>query len=96
MQRPLSLLDPGAEREGPGEQGEAVPEERTLMVGGAPIKVDKFGPVVVNKDGSMSRIRNWHEMTENEQQSTLRVIGKRNQERLTLLRAAAADNESGG
>eukprot|EP00931_Biecheleriopsis_adriatica_P086183 TRINITY_DN60896_c0_g1_i1.p1 TRINITY_DN60896_c0_g1~~TRINITY_DN60896_c0_g1_i1.p1 ORF type:complete len:111 (+),score=31.60 TRINITY_DN60896_c0_g1_i1:24-356(+) len=68
-------------------------EERTLLVDGNPVKMDNLGPLVVNTDGTISRINNWHEMTESEQQKTLRVIGKRNQQRLAKLRAEA---ESGG
>lgn len=30
------------------------------------VKMDALGPVVVNLDGSMRRISNWHEMTERE------------------------------
>ena len=46
---------------------------------------DELGPVVINEDGSMRRITNWHEMTEREQQNTLRVIGKRNAKRREAL-----------
>merc|ERR1711920_1000534 len=63
---------------------------QTIVVDGNPIKMDKLGPVVVNTDGSLSRINNWHEMIESEQQKTLRIIGKRNQQRLAKLREAAA------
>merc|ERR1712085_157921 len=59
----------------------------TLVVDGNPVKMDKLGPVVVNVDGSLSRINNWHEMIEVEQQNTLRIIGRRNQQRLAKLRA---------
>lgn len=71
-----------------GAAGEGEESSQTIMVGGAPVKVDKLGPVVVSHDGSISRIANWAEMTEREQQNTMRLIGKRNQQRLAALRAS--------
>lgn len=68
---------------------EAEDEVHTIEVGGVPVKVDKLGPVVVQTDGSLSRITNWLDMTPNEQQQTLRLIGRRNQQRLNALKAAA-------
>ncbi len=50
------------------------------------VALDHLGPLVVHQDGSMSRIANWPDMTEAEQQKTLRVLGKRNQLRLASLR----------
>mmetsp|Transcript_106000 Transcript_106000/g.167366 ORF Transcript_106000/g.167366 Transcript_106000/m.167366 type:complete len:106 (-) Transcript_106000:12-329(-) len=69
-------------------------DQQTVVVDGNPIKMDKLGPIVINVDGSMSRINNWHEMTEQEQKNTLRLIGKRNQQRLAKLRAEAGDVSS--
>lgn len=43
--------------------------------------------MVVNEDGSLSRISNWKNMTPQEQAVTLKRIGQRNQERLARLRA---------
>mmetsp|Transcript_43442 Transcript_43442/g.139624 ORF Transcript_43442/g.139624 Transcript_43442/m.139624 type:complete len:180 (-) Transcript_43442:58-597(-) len=80
-ERPLAAL--------PDSCGGGAPvdnEERTLVVDGTPIKMDKLGPVVVNVDGTISRISNWHEMIELEQKNTMRIIGKRNQQRLAALR----------
>ena len=65
-------------------------ETRTITVNGDPVKIDALGPVVVNSDGTIARIANWHSMTEAEQQRTLRVIGKRNRSRMAALEAAAA------
>eukprot|EP00419_Tripos_fusus_P010133 CAMPEP_0172668932 /NCGR_PEP_ID=MMETSP1074-20121228/9371_1 /TAXON_ID=2916 /ORGANISM="Ceratium fusus, Strain PA161109" /LENGTH=209 /DNA_ID=CAMNT_0013485645 /DNA_START=108 /DNA_END=737 /DNA_ORIENTATION=+ len=75
----------------PTAQPETEDAVHTLEVGGAKVKVDKLGPMVVNADGSLSRITNWLEMSEAERQTTLRVIGKRNQQRLTALQAAGAE-----
>ncbi|KAH9851195.1 hypothetical protein C2E23DRAFT_733274, partial [Lenzites betulinus] len=42
-------------------------------------KFDSLGPVVVNKDGTLSRISNWENMTPIEKERTLRVLIARNQ-----------------
>jgi hypothetical protein len=55
--------------------------------GDTSVKLDHLGPMVVNADGTLARISNWAGMTEMEQKATLRVIGKRNQERLAAIRA---------
>jgi hypothetical protein len=59
----------------------------TVEVDGLPVKLDSLGPMVVNKDGTLSRITNWPEMTEPERQKTLRIIAKRNKKRLDALQA---------
>lgn len=66
-----------------GEATTGTEEERTqvLTVDGEKVKLDKLGPVVLNTDGSMSRITNWHTMTEAEQANTWRIISKRNEKR---------------
>jgi len=43
--------------------------------------------MVVGVDGTLSRISNWEGMTDGEKEATLRIIGKRNQARLKVLRA---------
>jgi hypothetical protein len=62
---------------------------------GSSVKLDHLGPLVVNADGTLSRIDNWEEMTEIERTSTLRVLGKRNRERMEALKAAEAKAENG-
>ena len=54
---------------------------------GQPVTLDHLGPVVVNSDGTLSRITNWPELSEPEQQVTKRRIAKRNIERLKQLAA---------
>lgn len=49
---------------------------------GEAVTLDHLGPVVVNSDGSLSRISNWEQMSEQEQKITKRRIAKRNVERL--------------
>ncbi|QKX56363.1 uncharacterized protein TRUGW13939_03464 [Talaromyces rugulosus] len=69
---------------------------QTLDVGGqgSTVSLDHLGPIVVNTDGSMSRISNWEQMTEMEQKTTLRIVGKRNQQRLQALRAAGVEGST--
>ncbi|UNI19987.1 hypothetical protein JDV02_006127 [Purpureocillium takamizusanense] len=61
---------------------------------GTTVKLDGLGPLVVNRDGTMSRISNWAEMTDIERQNTLRILGKRNKLRLTTLRESQAASDS--
>jgi len=58
--------------------GDDVP---TLTVGGSCVQLNAIGPIVINSDGSTSRIANWCQMTEREQASTLRLIARRNKKR---------------
>lgn len=64
-----------------------------LNVGGQAVKLDHLGPLVVNKDGTLSRIANWETMTEIERQNTLRILVKRNQVRTEALKEAAGNQE---
>eukprot|EP00240_Pyramimonas_obovata_P012290 CAMPEP_0118951446 /NCGR_PEP_ID=MMETSP1169-20130426/53146_1 /TAXON_ID=36882 /ORGANISM="Pyramimonas obovata, Strain CCMP722" /LENGTH=110 /DNA_ID=CAMNT_0006898505 /DNA_START=292 /DNA_END=624 /DNA_ORIENTATION=- len=66
-----------------------------ITVGGESIQMDILGPIVLNTDGTMSRINNWHEMTEREQQNTLRLISKRNKQRREALLAQANEGQGG-
>lgn len=67
----------------------------TLRVGES-LRLDAMGPLVVNRDGSMARVANWTGMTENEREATLRLLGKRNQQRLEALRAKRDAEEVAG
>lgn len=58
----------------------------TLEVDGKAVVLDHLGPMVIGRDGTVSRISNWQEMSERERQNTLRILGKRNQVRLAALR----------
>ena len=66
-----------------------------LAAGGQTVKLDALGPMVVNVDGSLSRISNWDKMTEMEQKSTMRVLGKRNKARLDALKEKEKEQEAG-
>ncbi|PKS06865.1 hypothetical protein jhhlp_006941 [Lomentospora prolificans] len=72
-------------------------QQGTLDVsrGGSTVKLDHLGPLVVNQDGTMSRIANWSEMAEIEKENTLRILGKRNQIRLQALRTQAESTKGG-
>ena len=58
---------------------------------GTTVSLDHLGPIVVNQDGTMSRISNWEKMTEIERKNTMRIIGKRNKQRLEALKAAGVE-----
>ncbi|KAF4586172.1 hypothetical protein EYR38_010446 [Pleurotus pulmonarius] len=53
-----------------------------VAVGSTAVKLDELGPMVVNSDGTLSRIANWGSMTEAEKERTLRVLLARNKVRL--------------
>ncbi|GFF16638.1 transcription factor jumonji jmjC-domain-containing protein [Aspergillus terreus] len=67
-----------------------------LSDGGSSVKLDHLGPLVVNQDGTLSRIANWEHMTEIEKKNTLRVLGKRNKLRMDALKEAGAGQEGEG
>lgn len=66
-----------------------------MSTGGSTVKLDHMGPLVVNKDGSLSRINNWGEMSEIEKKNTLRVLGKRNMLRREALLASEKEGGEG-
>ncbi|KAJ3040904.1 hypothetical protein HK097_002441 [Rhizophlyctis rosea] len=53
---------------------------------------DQLGPLVVNEDGTLSRIGNWHEMSDFERKNVLRVLGKRNKARLEKLKMTLGED----
>ncbi|KAG9960314.1 hypothetical protein KCU61_g6708, partial [Aureobasidium melanogenum] len=55
---------------------------------GEGVALDHLGPMVVNKDGTISRITNWDKMADIEKKNTLRILQKRNKERLDALKQA--------
>ena len=50
------------------------------------VTLDALGPVVVNSDGTLARISNWQEMSKIEQDNVMRVLPKRNKQRLDKLK----------
>jgi len=59
------------------------------------VKLDHLGPLVINSDGTLSRIQNWDGMTEAERERTLRVLGKRNMLRREKLVGQEEEEEEG-
>ncbi|KAI8639435.1 hypothetical protein BD408DRAFT_421453 [Parasitella parasitica] len=57
-------------------------------------KLNELGPVVINENGTMSRINNWFEMNEIERANVKRVLLERNRKRLAKLKEAAVEEES--
>ncbi|TIB03780.1 hypothetical protein E3P95_00462 [Wallemia ichthyophaga] len=53
-------------------------EKTTVQVNGESLSLDHLGPMVVNSDGTLSRIQNWEGMSQIEREKTLRLIVKRN------------------
>jgi len=82
------------------EDGSASPSSSTIQLdvsgGEASAQLDHLGPLVVHEDGTLSRIANWSEMTDIERKNTLRVLGKRNQLRLSKLRGEPRDDGTAG
>mmetsp|Transcript_26276 Transcript_26276/g.38955 ORF Transcript_26276/g.38955 Transcript_26276/m.38955 type:complete len:98 (+) Transcript_26276:137-430(+) len=56
------------------------------------IKFDKLGPIILNSDGTMSRIPNWADMPESEKAKALRLLARRNKARKEAL--TEADSQS--
>lgn len=46
-----------------------------------PVALDHLGPIVINKDGTLSRITNWDQMTDQEKAGTVKMLAKRNAQR---------------
>ncbi|KAJ3468608.1 hypothetical protein MRS44_002673 [Fusarium solani] len=65
----------------------------TALRVGESVRLDALGPLVVNADGSMGRVGNWAGMTEGEREATLRLLGRRNKQRLEALKAKKAEEE---
>lgn len=64
--------------------------------GSTSVKLDHLGPMVVNVDGTLSRISNWEAMADIEKEATVRIIGKRNQARLKVLREREGEGDVDG
>lgn len=49
-------------------------------------KLDSLGPIIVNVDGTLTRISNWASMSKDEQINATRLVSKRNEKRLKALK----------
>ncbi|KAF9768529.1 hypothetical protein IL306_014178 [Fusarium sp. DS 682] len=81
---PLPVPDDAAANKGDGV---------TSLRVGESVALNAMGPLVVNTDGTMGRIGNWQNMTEFEREQTLKLLGKRNKERMDVLKAKKAEEE---
>ncbi|KAJ4315707.1 hypothetical protein N0V84_008244 [Fusarium piperis] len=86
--QPLPLPAPEQDTAAAG-RGDGV----TALRVGESVRLDALGPLVVNADGSMGRVGNWAGMTEGEREATLRLLGRRNKQRLEALKANKAEEE---
>jgi hypothetical protein len=62
---------------------------KTLAVGDT-LRLDELGPIILNEDGTISRISNWDELTQREKDKTFKMISKRNAERAKVLSSKLA------
>lgn len=69
-------------------------ETTSLEIGGQPVQLDALGPMVVNSDGTISRIANWPNLTDEEKKRTLRVLGARNRIRFAQAEAKLGQQDS--
>ncbi|TLD25325.1 hypothetical protein PspLS_06194 [Pyricularia sp. CBS 133598] len=97
---PAPEQDAGAEQHNPlplpptSDQPTGVDDGvKQLNVQGGSVSFDHLGPIVVNQNGTMSRVANWPNMTQIERENTVRILGKRNQLRLAALRKAAEEKD---
>lgn len=74
--------------------GEGTPTTLDVSGEGTTVKLSDLGPIVVNVDGTIARIANWAQMAEIERETTVRMIGKRNKQRLDALKKAKAEEEA--
>ncbi|KAG5513998.1 hypothetical protein PMAC_000620 [Pneumocystis sp. 'macacae'] len=66
----------------------SVPTNPSATVGTAQatLRLDQLGPVIVNSDGTLSRIDNWAALTDAEKRNIERLLVRRNSARLQALR----------
>lgn len=71
----------------------AGPGHQTLALGET-MKLDHLGPIIINADGTTRRITNWDTLSEQEKQSSWRIIGARNRKRLEKLKRDLRQTEN--
>lgn len=59
------------------------------------VKFDALGPIIINTDGTLSRIPNWDSLTDAEKVKTMRIIAKRNKSRREALNEQLANTTEG-
>lgn len=68
----------------PSSSGGSMP--KLDLSAGARDLTSELGPLVINKDGTTSRITNWGKMSSSERERTFRIISARNRERMARLK----------
>lgn len=58
-------------------------------------KMDSLGPMIINTDGTIQRVSNWHELTPEEQAKTFRLICARNKKRIEALKQKEEEEQLG-
>ena len=87
-QAPPLLALPGTSSAAAAAAGDGVDEGGQAQTPTTPtttsttVKLDALGPLVVNSDGTLSRIANWADMTDAERERTVQVLGRRNRIRI--------------
>ncbi|TFK67986.1 hypothetical protein BDN72DRAFT_842377 [Pluteus cervinus] len=76
-QPPLALPAPASEQASTADETDTKKLDVSSGVSES-VKFDELGPVVVNSDGTLSRISNWASLTELERERTVRVLVARN------------------
>ncbi|WVF70408.1 hypothetical protein IAT40_005198 [Kwoniella sp. CBS 6097] len=95
--KPLAIEPPPSE---PGDQTDIKDDDEgeitTLDLGeGNVVKLDRLGPMIINSDGTLSRIQNWQDLHPIEQERTVRLlVKKRNVVRLQKLATEEEHNEA--
>lgn len=89
MPLPLPAPEQDSAAAAAADKGDGVTSLRV----GESVRLDAMGPLVVNTDGTMGRIGNWTGMTEGEKAQTLKLLGRRNKQRLDAIKAKRAEDE---
>lgn len=61
------------------------PKESNQVQESTNLKLDDLGPMVIQTDGTMQRIVDWNQKTPEEKEQIIRLISKRNKQRLANL-----------
>ncbi|RCI17046.1 hypothetical protein L249_2320 [Ophiocordyceps polyrhachis-furcata BCC 54312] len=69
----------------PGVDDDSSNSKVPLPVGGRSVKLADLGPLVMDKNGTVSRIANWTELTSSEKNIAMIVLDKRNRGRREAL-----------
>lgn len=77
---PLMITD------APADSSDQDTKGHSIAVGGEGVQLDHLGPMVINSDGTISRISNWDKLTEPEKSRTIRLVTQRNAMRVQKLK----------